>query len=330
MPKCPGCGNETAANVRFCPICGRATGAAAGSPSAAPSQPNVAPATNGSKTAAYIGGGVAALALLGFLALKASGLLGAKPTAAPAAAVLSAPTTQVAQAPVLAAPAVQPPAAPVIQPPVVAGNPMPADLVDYLRWLKQFESARQQLEAQGTGQLSAVLATVLKNSMTGGVMQSLLSDDPTEASAKPAANTPIVDMRPFDATIRQWNQAAGLFQQKAPPAPAGPLASTYNAALSESVSQMSAVTATLKSTLDKLKSNNGQGTPDIMQTFGSLQTERTSRQGSKSIDALYSDADAALDAMRNQYTQVPPDIDGRHFEIKVQTPSGGAIPGFGI
>lgn len=332
MPKCAGCGNEMAANAGFCSICGRASvgGRHPGIPLTAGVQAYSAPSAP-NRTLAYVCGALAVAALGGFIALKASGVLGAKQTVPSTAAVLSAPQTEVVQAPVLSAPTVQAPNAPVIQAPVVAGSPMPEDVIAYLRWLKSFETARRQLEDQGYGQLSAVLATVLKNSMTGGAaMQSLLSDDPTEAGSAPVANAPVVDLRPIDATIRQWNQAASVFQQKTPPNAAAALASAYNGALSQSVSEMASVTNTLRSTLDKLKANNGQGTPDVMQTFSGLQAQRSSKQGSKSVDAMYTDSNSSLDALRNQYTQVPADIDGRNFQIKVEAPSGGAIPGFGI
>ncbi len=337
MPKCTGCGNESPANARFCAICGKPTVASSAptAPSATPSalpystlQP--APANNNARKAAILGGTIVLLAG-GLLALKMSGVLGAKPTQAHNAAVLSAPMTQVAPAPVLNAPQVQAPNAPVIQAPGNPGNPMPEDIIAYLRWLKQFEGARQQLEAKEVAQLQIVAVEATKEFMTGAQTLGTLDDDPTTGAAG-GGNAPGkksgLDFSQVDATVAQWNQVTGLFQQKTPPNPCAPLATSYNGALTEGVRQMAGIATQFRSALSSLKSNNGQSTPDVTGVLTNLEGEKNSQTGSKSVDGMYSDADAALNTLRGQYTNIPPDIDGSHFSIKEQAAGGGGmVPG---
>ena len=339
MPKCTGCGNESPANARFCAICGKPTVAspAASAPGArTPGVPSASPYTtlepapaNNARKAAILGGTIVLLAC-GLLALKMSGVLGAKPTQAPNAAVLNAPTTQVAPAPVLNVAPVQAPNAPVIQAPGVPGNPMPEDIIAYLRWLKQFEGARQQLEAKETAQLQIVAVEATKEFMTGAQTLGTLDDDPTTGAAG-GGNAPAkkggLDFSQVDATVAQWNQVTGLFQQKTPPNPCAPLATSYNGALTEGVRQMASIATQFRSALSSLKGNNGQSTPDVTGVLTNLEGEKSSQAGSKSVDGMYSDADAALNTLRSQYTNIPSDIDGSHFSIKEQaTGGGGMIP----
>ncbi|MBC8103072.1 MAG: zinc ribbon domain-containing protein, partial [Cytophagales bacterium] len=171
MAKCLGCGTELAANARFCSLCGRDV--VGSSPSGASSTvmpgrdsppPPAGSAGGGNKTGLFVGGGLIALAVIAFFIARAAGLFSGA-AAAPQAAtgVLSAPQTQVVAAPILTAPSVAPPsAAPVLQAPPAKTNPMPADVAEYLRWLKQFEAGRQQLSSKGEAQMMLMLQDFTK------------------------------------------------------------------------------------------------------------------------------------------------------------------------
>jgi len=334
MPRCSGCGNEFPASARFCAICGQqAVGATPTTPpGSAYGQAYAAPADGNNKTKVIVAAAIIVLLLaVAGLALKLFGVLGAKPTEATPAAVLNAPTTQTV-APVLNAPQVQMPNAPVIQPPVPAGTPMPNDVIAYLRWLKQFEAARHDLEDRSEGQVKVVLMETVKDGMTGGANSSLLDGDPTDATAGSPASKPksAFDFHVIDQMIQQWNQVTGLFQAKTPPNPCAQLANSYNGALSEGVRQMSGLMNVLRTTLGKINSNNGQSSPDIMQTVSDLQAANNNKSQSKSVDAQFMDANSNLDAVRSRYINIPDDISASQFSIKESSGGGGNGGGIGL
>jgi hypothetical protein len=346
MARCTGCGAQLAAKARFCSLCGKEATPAVVAPAAAPSatrhpgagavspaRPAGAaapvPAAGGRKNGALLATASAlALVLALFFVLKASGLLGAKRTEVPSAPVLNAPDTQTATAPVLNAPRTQPatapvinapavsppPQAPILTPPTAKGNPMPEDVIAYLRWLKQFEAARHSLEDRGAAQLSVVAQELIKESMTGAHTLGTLDDDPTEPSSNKKALD--FDFGPLQKVIADWNQATAKFQGYPPPNPCATLATNYNGALATSVREMSHIVGGFQSAMDSLTKSNGQPTGDMMQVLTGLKSEQRSHEGSKSIDTQYGDANAALDAVRDQYTNIPEDIDARHFQIK--------------
>jgi hypothetical protein len=87
-------------------------------------------------------GGLGALAIVGGLIFaSANGLLGAKKPNAGGAAVLSAPPAQTVRLR-LTAPAPDVATAPVVNAPPAQTKPMPAEVIEYLRWLKKFEAGR--------------------------------------------------------------------------------------------------------------------------------------------------------------------------------------------
>jgi hypothetical protein len=331
MARCTGCGAQLAARARFCSLCGKEAPPeviAAPPPGAARSAAVTAPrpgaaanpaAAGGKKNVALITTASAlALALLIFLGLKASGVLGAKRTEAPTAAVLNAPATEPVTAPVINAPAASPPPqAPILTPPVAKGTPMPEDVIAYLRWLKQFEAARRNLEDRGSAQLSVVAQELIKESMTGAQSLGTLDDDPTQASSDKRGL--VFDFAPLNKVIADWNLATGKFQSYPPPNPCASLAMTYNGALSTSVREMSQIVGSFQSAMNSLNSSNGQPSSDMMNVLTDLKAEHRSHEGSKNIDAQYSDANTALDRVRDQYTDIPPDIDGQHFQIKSES-----------
>ncbi|MES2461179.1 MAG: zinc ribbon domain-containing protein [Armatimonadota bacterium] len=327
MAKCPKCGTELAAFARFCSNCGYDTGAqpattanatqAYGSPSGPP-YGGETPGNN-QKTGLYIGGGLVALAIIAFFIARAAGLFSGAKAEAPATGVLSAPQTQVVAAPVLNAPEVAAPAAPVLRAPQMASppppitNPMPADVIDYLRWLKQFDIGRQQLSSKGEAQMMLVLQEFTKEYMTG---QSLGLLDGDSGDSRNPQQQKGLDISPINNVIQDWNKATTLFMQKQPPAPCTTLASNYKGALATAVSQMTQVTSAFLGATQSIKNSGGQKTADAQQTLESLMQEKNGRHGSQSIDGSLTSANDALDAVRNQYTDIPPDIDAAHFSIK--------------
>jgi hypothetical protein len=333
MAKCPKCGTELAAFARFCSNCGYDTGAqpansanatqAYGSPSGPP--PGAGPSGDGNKTGLFIGGGLVALAIVAFFIARAAGLFSGAKAEAPSTGVLSAPQTQVVAAPVLNAPPVAAPTAPVLRAPQMATpppprtNPMPPDVIDYLRWLKRFDTGRQQLASQGEAQMMIMLQDFTKEYMTG---QSLGLLDGDSGNGKTPQEQKGLDITPINNVIQDWNKATAIFQQKQPPAPCTTLASNYKGALASAVAQMSQVTSAFVGATQSIKNSGGQKTADAQQTLTQLMQEKNGRTSSQSIDGSLQGANDALDAVRNQYTDIPQDIDAQHFSIKVD---GGSL-----
>lgn len=337
MSKCAGCGNNLPANARFCPLCG--TASAPSHPAASNRTVTAMPAHSGTpymappaddnrkKVAMAAGFGVLVLALAAFLFVKASGILSANKTEAPSAAVLNAPQTQTVQAPILNAPPVKKPEAPVIQPPAAIGNPMPEDVIAYLRWLKQFEAARRSLESKGAGAMTLALQDLIKEYTTGASM-GLLDGDSTGAS--PPEHKPANYAATIGAVIQEWNQAAQVFQAKTPPNPCAPLATSYGGALSAGVQQMGELQGILTSAQQSLQGANGQTTPDAQNALTQLMQQKNTRGMSKSVDQQYGDANTALDAVRDRYTSIPEDISRSQFRIQTDGGSLMMPPGLGL
>ena len=290
--------------------------------------PQNEPGGNGNgKIIGAVSAGVALLLVAGFLFAKASGLLSAKPTTPPAAGVLAAPPTQTVQAPVLAVPPVAAPKAPVLAPPASVGNPMPEDIIAYLRWLKQFEMARRGLEAKGATQMTLCLQDLIKEYTTGQSM-GLLDGDSTGAT--PPEHKPMNYAAVIGSVIQEWNSATTLFQQKTPPNPCAPLATGYNQALTAGVQQMSQLQGVMTGAQASLKQSGGQSNTNTQQSLTDLFAQKNSKQASQSVDALYGNANASLDELRNRYTQIPADISKGQFDIKSDGGSMTMPPGLGL
>lgn len=338
MAKCPGCGSEMAPNARFCSLCGRdvtqtGTGAPAAAPNpttqiptqyANPSVPGGAGPAVPNRTPLYIGGALAALAIIALLVAKAAGVFSGAKAEPTASGVLTAPPTRVAAAPILTPPSVAAPTpAPVLQAPQTKGNPMPADVIDYLRWLKQFDSGRQQLESKGQAQLTLLLQDFMKEYMTGQSL-GLLNGDAADTSPQQPKG---LDITPINQVIQDWNTAAGIFSQKTPPNPCATLATDYRGALTTAVQQMTQITGMFVQADQSIKNAGGEKTTNAQQTLTTLFQEKNSQQMSQSVEGSYSSANQALDAVRDQYTDIPPDIDKSHFTIKVENGGSVQLPG---
>jgi hypothetical protein len=330
MPKCPGCGNETPGNARFCPLCGAPSNATIPPGNQTMMNPvgyAAAPESGKNKTAMAVGFGVVAVAIAAFLLFKASGLLAANKTEAPKNAVLNAPVTQTVQAPVMNAPPVKAPPAPVIQPPPNAENPMPEDVIAYLRWLKQFEGARRSLESKGAAVMTSSLQDLIKEYTTGASMGLLDGDSGVSGTTE---HKPQNYAATIGAVIQEWNQASGVFQQKIPPDPCAALATSYGGALRAGVDQMSQLQGILTSAQQSMQNAGGNSTPDAQGALTQLFEQKNSRGMSKSVDQQYGDSNAALDAVRGRYTSMPDDISRQNFSIQTDGGSLMMPPGLGL
>jgi hypothetical protein len=271
----------------------------------------------------FIGGGLVALALIAFFIARAAGLFSGAKTEAPATGVLSAPQTQVVAAPVLNAPPVAAPsAAPVLrapEAPPARTNPMPQDVIDYLRWLKQFDIGRQQLSSKGEAQMMLMLQNFTTEYMTG---KSLGLLDGDSGDGRNMQEQKGLDISPINNVIQDWNKATTLFMQKQPPAPCTTLASNYKNSLATAVSEMTKVTTALLTATQSIKNAGGEKTADASQTLQQLMQEKNGRHGSQTMDGSLRSANDALDAVRNQYTDIPSDINAQNFSIRAE---GGAL-----
>jgi hypothetical protein len=196
---------------------------------------------------------------------------------------------------------------------------MPADIIDYLRWLKQFDIGRQQLSSKGEAQMMLLLQEFTTEYMTGKSLGLLDGDSGDSRNLQQQKG---IDISPINNVIQDWNKATTLFMQKQPPAPCTTLASNYKNSLATGVSEMTKVTTALLTATQSIKDSGGQQTADAQQTLGLLMQEKNGRHGSQTMDGSLRSANDALDAVRNQYTDIPSDINAQNFSIRAE---GGAL-----
>lgn len=329
--------------ARFCNICGAAvapatpapptmaSGRAAAMPQPMPMAVAAPPSQSGgmNKTALIaLVSGVVLLGAAAFLFAKSAGLLNSQKPGVPIAGVITAPNAQPRQAPILTPPQPGLGKAPVMQPPPTIGNKMPEDVIAWLRWLKWFEGERKRLEAKSSGELLVQLQNALKESMTG---QSLgLLDGTFESGEKPTKPAPNYGAS-IGKVIQEWNQAAGVYRAPAggtkPPLPdaCAPLASNYGQALDSGIQEMTKLLNTMNNALSSISGSDGDAT-GAKNAVTELMGEKGSKSASKSVDALFSDANGALDSLRSRYTEIPPDISGSNFRI-VSEGASLSLPG---
>ena len=229
----------------------------------------------------------------------------------------------------LAAPPVEKPEAPVLTAPTVKGNPMPEDVIAYLRWLRQFEAARRSLTSRGTAQLLVTYANRAKAPLDD------LLKEPDQQSSEIKLGSPKSEAE-ISSVIQEWNKAAGRFQSYPPPNPCVTLATNYNAMLITVVQQQSKLLRVMIDTLKAASDSGGKATTDITQVLTQLMDEHNNKGMSKAADATFQSASESLNTLRDQYTEIPQDIDRAHFTIQddntAAVPSVGlpAVPGLGI
>jgi hypothetical protein len=344
MTRCLKCGSTLAPHARFCSVCGAESAPAAPQNASSPNatqgftpasahtgmQPAYAATPDADaenkKRMMMIGGGTAALLILAAIFISASGILGAKKPKTDNAGVLIAPPAKPAAAPLIVAPAPKASDAPVVTAPPAQGNPMPADVIDYLRWLKQFEAGRVALESKSESQMMLVVQELVKVGMVGTKAMGLLEGDSEEASRNSANAGPTIDTRAVNAVIADWNKAAGIFQGRTPPNACATIAGNYNTGLTTSVSSMSQILGGAVKAVESINQANGEKTADASNMLSFLTDQKNNAGISKTIESSFTASNQALDALRSQYTEIPADIDKGQFTIKSGNAGGMNIP----
>lgn len=342
MARCKACGTEAPPMARFCNICGAAVAPATAAPTAAASGPAplrpqpvpaAAPAQGAGMNKAALVALVSGIVLIGaaaFLFAKSAGLLNAQKPTTPTAGVITAPNVQPAQTPILTPPQPTAPKDPLIQPPPTVGNPMPEDVIAWLRWLKWFEGERKRLETKSTGELILQLQTAIKEYTTGESLG--LLDGSFENGDKPTKPAPNYGAA-IGKVVQEWNQAAGVYKGPAGgnkpklPDACAPLASSYGQALDAGIQEMTKLMTMMNNVLQSMSGQEGgAGAQGALQQ---LLQEKGSKSASRSVDALFSDANSALDSLRSRYTDIPRDIDGSNFRV-VSEGSSLSLPIMGL
>jgi hypothetical protein len=231
-------------------------------------------------------GGAITLALVLFLLLKASGVLAAKKTDIPDAAVLAAPQTKVADAPILAAPETKQPEAPVLAPPTIVGNPMPEDVIAYLRWLKKFDAARKSLEGRSEAQVMLTMTSMMVDPL-----KQAMNYDSNQSDLKPLSPERETEI---SGLIQEWNKAAQLFQSVNPPNPCATLAANYNGMLTSVIQQQSKLLGLIMDIVKNTSGNSDQSTDTLKKMLPSLVDENKNKYMSKEIDSAFANSDDAL------------------------------------
>jgi hypothetical protein len=276
---------------------------------------------------------VIALAVIGLGIAKVAGVFSAAPTATTNTGVLAAPNTEAVNAPVLAPPPVaQPSAAPVLEgptPPPAQTNPMPQDVIDYLRWLKRYEAGRQELK----GQSEAELMTIYSMAAANQLKDALKTFDEDGNGASPGANADGGAQSMLNQTngiTQKWNVAVSIFQQKTPPDPCASLASTYNQMLGLLVTEQTQILSAAQGALTTASKPDGGDNPEVKNTLQALMTEATTGNMSHREDQSIVDSESALNSVRSRYSGIPDDINQANFNIQDQSNVSVPAPPTGI
>ena len=303
--KCVRCSAEIPSQSQFCLRCG--TPVAAGSPTgginnnpSAPLRPAMSPPKN-SNTPLIATVAVLAVAVLALGAFMVRGMLAQKPESDAPTGLVQAPRKQQPTG-LVEKPAETKPVE-VVQKPVEAPQGPPAEIVNYLAFLKGIEERRKTLESDEIAHAMALQAVLPADQ----AKQFMNFGDDSNASA-PASNPAPVNetlqsTKDFDT---KWNQIAKDFQSKSPPQSCQAIHDNYTDFLGKSQTAI----LNVFNVLEGAKTNPQKALEDAQRMKGS----------SKPIDDSMHRSDAAVKQVCDQYN-IPKDFD-------ISESGGGNMFGF--
>ncbi len=203
--KCVRCSAEIPRQSQFCLRCGTPVGVPAplgsGNIAASPSYTTSAPRANNRPLIAAIAVLLLALGAVGAAYFMKPGQVAQKPGQTEAGALVQAPA-QTNPGSLVQAPAEMKPTD-VVQAPPAQGDPFPADVDDYLKFLKRIEMSKQQLIRTQTGDL-----LVMKTQASG--LSGSIDDEQYTNTFGNMKNK-------INSSADDWNKLTVEFNKKSPP-----------------------------------------------------------------------------------------------------------------
>jgi hypothetical protein len=295
MNRCGGCGARKSSPLSPCTVCGLAPAPRRSAPPLRPPAPQLAPAPEPRGSTRRRQGFVAIFSLLAVVG-SSSYLLG---RATNPGGVLSAPgagrQSGSVRGGIFAA----------------ARQPVPAEVVAYLRWLKWFESERHRMQLNQIFSLAPLATTA--------AYADLLSEDAPPLQGPPELAVARRFEEKVSPVIKGWSATVEVFDKQPTPAACQELARHYRAGLTHTKSALATIFAKTVGTIQKLA---GQQDKESLArpTLGWLQEQKEGKALSHRADDGFFAANAALEKLRSRYRELPADIDSAHFSI---APDGG-------
>lgn len=287
MNRCPSCGAQKSSATHACRVCGLTPRPRTSTPSALPlsvptdTAPREAPRRSHRRAVGVL---VLSLAILvgstGYLLGRAThpgGILSAAPQPRTGGGVFTA-----------------------------THEPMPADVIAYLRWLKWFEGERHRMQLNQVFSLAPLATTA--------AYADLLSEDAPPIQGPPELAVARRFEEKVSPVVKGWGATLEVFDQQAVPAECQALASAYRNGLTTT---KSAIGIIFERTLGTIRQLAGQKNKEELAqpTLSWLQSEKAGRTLSHQADSGFATANAALAQLRSRYREVPPDLDNTHFQI---------------
>ena len=270
--KCARCSAEVPSQSQFCLRCGtpiNAAGATGMNP-AAPRPVVPAPEKNNTPLIATIT--VLSILVLGLLAFVVKGMLAQKPAEEPPTGLVQAPKKQ-APSGLVEKPAESKPVE-VVQKPAEGTPPPPAEIVNYLAFVKQIEAEKQTLLRKQDGEVLALLPQVqgLSASTDGGNFKNAFDSM----------------SKTMNGIVNDFNALSGKFQRMAPPQSCLALHDRYYDHLGKVQAEILAVS----NALGKIGGDSSGALKDLTEIQG---------KASSDIDTSIRDADNALSDICDKY-----------------------------
>ena len=185
-------------------------------------------------------------------------------------------------------------------------QPMPADVIAYLRWLKWFESERHRMQLNQVFSLAPLATTA--------AYADLLSEDAPPIQGPPELAVAKRFEEKVSPVVKGWGATVEVFDKQPAPAPCQELASTYRSGM---INTKSAIGSILEKTVGTIRQIAGQKNKEELAqpTLRWLQDQKDNKALSQSADDGFHAANLALAKLRSQYREIPVDIDQAHFLI---------------
>jgi hypothetical protein len=181
-------------------------------------------------------------------------------------------------------------------------TPMSPDVVEYLRWAKQFDRMRLQLQRDGEERLGQLQAQTI------GLPK---QQQRPISSFHPAHNGPGHATLAIAQIISRWNGMAVQFEMRRPPEECLVFAKAYRDGLKGRLPEMSRSFQIITSTQHASEMGYEVSPEMVEQT---RQDQRTGAQ-SRAVRDAFRRADSALGRSRARFAKVPSDVNQDIFRI---------------
>ena len=186
-------------------------------------------------------------------------------------------------------------------------QPMPADVIAYLRWLKWFESERHRMQLNQIFSLAPLATTA--------AYADLLSEDAPPIQGPPELAVARRFEERVSPVVKGWGATVEVFDKQPVPSACQELSQSYRTGLTNT---KSAIGSILAKTVGTIRQIAGQKNKEELAkpALSWLQDQKDNKSLSHSADDGFYIANVALARLRSQYREIPTDIDQAHFLIQ--------------